>query len=857
MAKNLAGLNYDSKLNIDDLTFQNDETEKAILDRTTIVFGGRALSQPRYGIIDLINTRNIVSSETSRPLLVYASITNSVNINVSSGSAVTLNGAIVSNTVLIEDLELARKAVNDINIVYIENEIIDSPPVRKTRYNVDQYTRRIQNPVVVKVSLLSDFQNDILFPPSRRSNIVVLAIITVVQTATSELELHFDYSNSVYAFNRPWYSPVDVEHRSQLGGGTATETNPHGLTYNDLVSGNLTLYDQILDVGKILARDDVIKGVVGTPCFETILATRIMTDGTGTTTSGSRFGGLGAKFIELANYPTQITSFYLDAHKGRDIAWDHIKGTKIIVIPSPETFTSTATIWYNRVYALSPPVQVLSNNISFSQPDQTKELIVTGGIALTQLTSQFVDFDGSGPVPRNYTLYVTSSGELLKAPQPIQTPFLLDDLGTLITPISASIFGSSKISVGLAGANAVSSMEVQIKLFGRDIDDNDINETIVFSGSTWQTTTSLENPNQYILSTNVFTILTAIQVVSRTADGPNSKIQLWAELETGTTLELNKLAKVATLLWDGVAITNLKDQRAISNVIPAPYHRYYAAASMRGLGGTSPRLVYSDDFAIPLLRNTTSGSQAAIPATVRIMIASYMGILQGDIITMPNGKTLTAFDSLGSTPADIAAARTLGKFARFGSNQDTRDDMITTINYTAFSSGYSAVAETTLSDGVALVSALVLGARGNGTITTTATDYIQFVDSIGVGVSTMSGGIDAFGECFLAKHADSIDTVLPNPTVYDMTSYRTRFQSVALPISLNIYTVQIVLHGVPPLQTNIQLRMRVAGDSDPEWMPWEVIMGNGAFFTVTKSYTISKIQLEIFGKASGYSVFEV
>jgi hypothetical protein len=861
MAKNLAGLNYDSKLNIDDLTFQSDETEKAILDRTTIVFGTRALSQPRYGIIDLLNTRNIISSETSRPLLVYASITNSVNINITPGSAVTPNGSIVSNSILIEDMELARTAANDINIVFIENEIVDAPPVRKTRYNVDQYTRRIQSSEVIRVSLLSDYQNDIIFPPTRRSNIVVLAVITVVQTATSEFELHFDYSNSVYTFNRPWYSPVDIEHRSLLGGGIATETNPHGLTYNDLVSGNLTLYDQLLDVGQILARDDVVKGVCGTPCFETIEVGRVLTDDMyGTVTSASRFGGSGAKYIELASYPVKVTAFYLSNHIGRDIAFDLIPGTKLLVLPSPEALTSTATIWYNQVYALLPPVQVLSNNLSFSQPDQTKELILTGGIALSQLTNQFVDFDGSGPIPRNYTLYVTSSGDLLKSPQPIQTPIILDDIGTLITPISATIFGASKISVGLAGANPVSSMEVQIKLFGRDIDDNDINETIIFSGTTWQTTTSLENPNQYILSSNIFTVLTAIQVISRTSDGPSSKIQLWAELETGTTLELNKLAKVASLLWDGVAIKNLKDRRQISKVLPTPINRFYAASSMAGLGGTNPRLVYCEDFLTPLLRNTTAGSQTAIASTVRIKIADFHGILNGDIITMPNGKVLTAVDYIGSTPSEIETSRSFGKFLRAGSNQDTRNELITTMNYSGFSSGYSAVADTSLGDGVALVSALVLGARSNGSISTSVVlprTSIQFVDSLGVGVSVMAGGIDNYKECFLPKHANSIDTAIPNISTYDVTSYRNRYVSVALPISPSIDTVRVIIHGVPPLQTNIQLRVRIAGGTDPEWMPWEVISGDGASFTITKGYFITKIQLEIFGKASGFSVYEV
>ena len=504
MAKNLPGLNYDSRLNIDDLAFQSDETEKAILDRTTIAFGYRALSQPKYGIIDSIDPKNIVSEETSRPLLVYASVINPININITTGSAVTSNGSIVINPTLIEDFSLARTVINDINVVFIENEIIDAPPKRKTRYNVDQYTRRIQNPTVIKVALLTDYQNTILFPPTRKNNIIVIAIVTVVQnTSKLGLELQFDYTDSSYQFNRPWYSPVDIEHRSKLGSGTPTDKNIHGLAFNDLSSGNLTLYDQLLNIGSIQARDDLLKGIPGTPCYETIEASRILIDRLGILTSSSRFGGIGAQYIQLANYPVFITSFYLESHKSIDIAWDHIPGTKLIVLPNPKTFTSTAIINYNRVYSVEPPSQIFSNNLTFGQPDVTKEQILTEGLAITSLTNQFIDFDGSGPVPRNYILYLIGNGTLLKTPQPIQTPYLLDDLGTMITTIAATFYGPAKISIGLAGATAVSSMSIVIRLTGRDIDDNAIVEDITFLGTTWESTPHLENSNQYILSTNV------------------------------------------------------------------------------------------------------------------------------------------------------------------------------------------------------------------------------------------------------------------------------------------------------------------------------------------------------------------
>ena len=650
-------------------------------------------------------------------------------------------------------------------------------------------------------------------------------------------------------------------------GGIVTDNNTHGLTYNDLASGNLTLYDQLLSTGCVVAKDEDLYGVVGTPCYEEVEANRITIDIDGST-SESRFGGPGKNFIELASFPAQITAFYLSSNKSVDIAWEHVKGTKLVVLPSPETFTSTAVIEYTRVSTLETPSQIYSNNLTFGQPEQTKELLITGGLALSTLSNQFIDFDGSGSIPRRYSIYANSDGTLLKTPQPIQSPILLSDIGLMITTISASIFGSAKISIGLAGANASTSMEIVLRITGRssgqsgifpdetvDVEDTPLTEDITFSGTTWESTPYIENPNQYILSTYIYKALNTIQVISRTADGPSSKIQLWAELETGTTLELNKLAKAASVMWNGTGISELLDQRKIVKSIPNPQHRFSAAAGMLGLGGTSWKLVYSEDFANPMYRNATIGYVSAVAATVYLQIADYSRITAGDTIAFPYlSKTLTA-NAAGSGVPNRAS----GHFLIQSSNQTTRDDIILTLNDVTFASGYTAVADTTRGDNTILITAtasLLSGARGNGTVTITKSNpLVVFILDPAAG---LTGGIDAFGECFFPRHMDYIDTDLPSTSSsnYDVTSYRYRYQSRPFPIG-SVLSVKVVAHDVDAPQTNIQLRARTATGTYPTWLPWEVITGSGALFTITKSSVITKIQLQLFGKASGYSVYEV
>ena len=846
MAKNIPGLNYESKLIVSDLNFGADEIEKALLGRTAIVFGSESLSAPRYGIADQIDPKDIVVSETSRPFAVYLSTNNPLKVNVSPGTVVCRNGAIVRNPSLIEDFELSRTNINDIIILYIENEIIDSGIPRKTRFNESVPPLRVQNESFLRSDLLGNFENSVLYPPYRRENIVVICVITVAQ-APSGLELQFDYTDSLYSFNRPWYSPVDIEHRSKLGTGAVTNSNPHALSFNDLTSGNLSFYDQVLQTGCILARDDDVKGVPGSICNETLTPSRILTDNTGSITAGSKFGGVGAKYLVLAKYPTFITAFYKASHKGRAIAFDHIKGTRVVVLPTPETFTENAVIEYNEVLALAPPSAILSNTLSFSQPNAFKELVVSGGVSFTTLSNPFIDFDGSGPVPRNYRVYAKADGTLLRTPQPIQTTYLLDDLGTTLQTISASTFGPAKITIGLADALSVPTMNIQIKVFGKDVDGNSINEVLTFLGTTWTPVSlpGIETPSQWLTTSQIYASITNFQILSRTDDGPNSKIVFWAELETEVAVALNKLATVADVVWDGLAISRVVDFRKLIQTIPEIPHKFVNAAEWQGLsfGTGNPVLMASEDFTIPKLRDTTASTQAATYAAFQITISDSSQINANDTISFGFfvSKTVTAITAM--TPN-----RAIGQYLATSSEQDTRDDLVLTINDPVFNSGITAVADTATNKINCTVTSLP-GARGNIDVTEPLETYSGAIVLSGNAV----GGIDSFGETYTPRHQNRIESLIPNPSTYAVSDIRSRYLSVAIPIKSR-KKVRIVTHQSPP--TEVQVRARVCF-ANPEWLPWEVVPQTGQVFDLVKASNMTKIQLEIFGKCGGFSLFEM
>jgi len=846
MTKNIEGLNYDSKLSVDDLSFQGDTVERELLDRTRIVFGAESLTVPRFGVIDAVDPRTVTESEITRSLIVYTSTTNALQINIAPGTAVTPNGAIVRNPALLENLDLAQTNANDINIVFIENTIVDGGPIRKTRFNTDQATRRLLDDTVIRVALLANFNNATTFPPIRLANIVVLAVVVVVST-TSGNEIQIDYTNLTYDFNRPWYSPVDIEHRMMIGAGTPTSSNIHGITFGDLVSGSLTIFDQMLQTGGVLARDDALKGIPGTTCVETITAARILTDTAGTVTAKGRFGGAGATYIVLSKYPVHISAFYQSSHKGRAIAWEHIPGTRIVILPAPETFTVDSIVKYNEVFALEPPSQVVSNNITFGQPQSiTSELIITGGQQLTTMVDPSIDFDGSGSFPVVYTVYAKADGTLLRAPQPIQTSIVLEDIGITATTITANFTGPAKLRIGLANANAGSTMSITIQLTGTDDGGNVIIEDITFSGTTWvqPTIPGSESASQFVYTTNLYLTLTEIQVINRTADGPGSLVQFWSEIETETTLVANRMARAALVYWDGMAISKIMDARDIHKNIPPPVNRFEAGASFAGTGGTLPSLIATDDFVCPQLRDSTDDSQVAIAATFTITVNDYTTIQAGDSILFPTAKTIVAIVAGAPT-------RSIGEYLAGTSTLATRDDMVLTINDVTFDSGFTALGNITL-PGELTCSANTLGARGNGPVSEPIEGDISAISISGDAV----GGIDAFGESFNTRFNDCIDTSLPSIGTYDVTAIRGRYLSVPVPIDSKL-SVRVILHGVPAPQTNIQVRARYALGSSEVWVPWEVLTGDGTVFTTTQASVITKIQFEFFGKVCGFSLYEM
>ena len=844
MSKNLQGINYDTKLNIDDFKFDSDSREVDLLERTKIGFGQYTGVDPHYGIIDQLDPKDLVETDVTRPLLVRISEVDALRITVNPGVVVCPNGSICNLLSQITDFELARTNIDDVVIVFLENEIIAGGESRLSKYQVAAKTRYTQSPELLRSALLTDYNNSSLFSLTRKENIVVIAVVKVV-SGLSGTELLLDYTNNIYPFNRPWFSILDIEHRNSKGSGLVTARNPHGTTFNDLSTGEIPFYSQISGVGSILAKDTDLKGRAGYACVEQIDISRYQTDPDGSITGESRFGGMGARYFLLANHPTSVSAMHVADHKSRALAFDWIKGTRIVVLQPTEitdtdsTTYTTSTIYYNRVNALEIPQFINGNKITFGQPNVENEFIVSGGLSYGTLPNTTVEFEGTGPVARKFKVYLNDTGDLIKFPQILQNTILLDSVGGDYVSLDVNQFGPAQLAIALADAVSSANLKVTIRVFGTNTSDVVISEDLTFDSS-WVNTIlpNVENLQNILKTENVFNTITGFQVIERVSDGAASKIIIYAEVESGTAQRLNNLALVANVDWDGLSIGNVRDERTIKTYYPGCSYKYEGAASLQYIGTYNHLL--TEEYVSPRYNEVAPADQAGTAASTFISFSD--DVSNGDWIDLteiPMEKRLVA---VASNPS-----RALGEFQR-GTASQTRDDIISTINNLAFNSGYTATADTA-SNRLKLTKN-VIGNAGN----TELDLFVTITGAIAI-EGNVSGGYDTFGEAVIPHHYDELNSAIPMISTYEVSYIRNRYMSRAIPIKLK-QNVRILLHGARAPFTQVQLRYRISNEKI-DWQPWQVATIISPLITVTSPLNITKIQVQVFGKFDGFSLYEV
>lgn len=544
-------INYPVPITIDLVAEAQTWVDDAIIDRTRFTTG--MLTSPYgYGIIDSRDPATSVSGSTRPFTVTPASL--DATVNLQGGSVVFGNGELVTLP-NIASIGVPTTYAGERHVFYLQFVEEGHDPVLGDDDVLTYSWIGPPDDVTKYLRIARKVDYDLIPVTTRREQTIALAILTPTTT-----QVGVDMTRAQSSEVRPWASPVDIWHRSQVGTGAVTTTNPHGMTVSDLsVSAGSTLYDFMLPHGIVIAKDTGVAGVPGTLCSETIPALGIIADVTGSVT-----GYAGAYYFQTSKFPNQILKCVDAATKAIVLAAVQIPHKNILFFLPFDEWTTGMDVYieYASVDACSPPATLGGLTFPAVNPG-VNEVVVAGGVQVPSVLSG-VGFGNMGPYPFNATVYLGSDGYLQTIPETLKCDIALSAVvGS--QNLEAQPRLPTRLRVGLRNAVANPALDVKIDITGtRDGDGLQVTETVAF-GASWSgaiTPATAENPNQWVYTDTVFSDVLSWSVPTRVSDGPASAITIQAVYDPNS-LDLANSLPVSRVFWDGTKIADVLDLRPL------------------------------------------------------------------------------------------------------------------------------------------------------------------------------------------------------------------------------------------------------------------------------------------------------
>ena len=559
-------------------------------------FTWRQAINSSYGVVDFTGDPAISPFSTDRPLNVSVSVINPLTIDIAQGYAITPSHQLIVIDSSIPTIPLPDLTTDKTYVIAVEYKLLPSDQTTLNRMK-DPVEVRLERPSntpygdepstlsqAVTITTLTDYYNPALFSDERKQNIIIIAIVTsTTDPITGQLSITVDMTRNSYGLNRPWFSTIDVEHRSKKGSGVVTDNNPHAMEIQDLSSGGFTLYEQYNSRGGVEAKDLIYYGYPGSICYELLTVNRFEIDYTGTITTPEGEVPLAGKyFARLSKQPVRVGSLYQQEQVWNSIPYYWIPGTRIIILGSledPLSYAKSLVLEYFSVEALSPPAETTQGLTSFTvqQPVQNQEFIVSNGRALTVLAQTSLSLSTMlGPLKKSYQIMCDGAGSLLISPQPLMSSIKVADItGVAQYTINQSPVGGYgvPITIGLTGVDEGTapvgySLNLKLKINGLSETNATIEEDVIFKASQWKENefTDREEPLQFITTKQKFAFVNYVKSMNSSSDpdnsGTNSAISLWANILDSKYNQA--YANVASFFWNGSTATKIKDERLVS-----------------------------------------------------------------------------------------------------------------------------------------------------------------------------------------------------------------------------------------------------------------------------------------------------
>jgi len=635
---NIPTLEFSIRHALDGDSWQAGIYNEEFVQRLKLLFGHPDyFTTSAFGVVAPANP-TAATAGSAYPLVVSRNSTpQALTVDVNPGLAVTKSGLWILLSDYVRQVNLADTSPWVPNVVYLAYSL-QSAPLQQNDFEewVTPIEARIgDNPsisgipdlltpesVQVRVATVETY---VAFPDNVKEDFVPLAIVTVQviidpSTGATSTSLSIDHTRDSYVWNRPWFSAVDIEHRSMLGSGVQSNNNIHAIGEDEVTAGGLTPSQLALDHGMIVGRSKSFEKIPGYRCTSSVPTLQLKTDNA----NGTATGYPSKKYAELPAYPVRLGKVW-DEDTASELGALPVPNTNLVVFPSEIPASQTGvSFYYTRVQACEPPIG--TNEVAFitSNPLE-EEVIIAGGLSHQLLANVQEPFSDAYKFPMRYELYVDKSGNLRKTPQVVYCWKRLEGW-TQDTP-EITQFGPAKLVVGLADASGsvAPAMSVKIHLYGKNAAGASIDEVFTFTGATWTTFTipSLTIPVGALqAATQLFDSIDNVVIDERLNDGPNSAIIIWAAHNPFDTYDnLNDACHVAEVMWDGFRMANIFDKRIIETTRRDHLAGDIGKLEMRALtnllvGGC--QTVYVEDFRRPeyhILEDSATNFASTDPIT--------------------------------------------------------------------------------------------------------------------------------------------------------------------------------------------------------------------------------------------------
>jgi hypothetical protein len=482
-------------------------------------------------------------------------------LNVAPGIAVTPSGHRVWLSSTVVGIAPASVDAEAQNVVTIKHYTIDGgnqynpygSPVASQRVRPAESARIVCYTITQWTALEAAIKDDS----------VPLAVVSVQVSSTGSKTLVVTHSRSSYTWLRPWFSPVDIRHRTAVGSGTVSNTNPHGNSLNDFQVGDWLIPALTRHIGVVIAREG-LPGIPGTLCTTSVLAGSILTDdGSGTVT-----GVPGSKYIRLDYYPVALGSVVGDP-SDVEFAFAILPRTNIIYQPSGVYVvpaSTNLTVRAVRVTALEPPATVSPTQFVAATPGTGEAVIANGKIYVTDSALTLTDTLGDvGPIPMAYRLFLANAA-IVKNPQVLICRTKLSDMATGITPTITPL-GPGRVIVALDGAAAGPTLDVRIRVTGIDDATGASGSELLTFDSTWSAPPSLPYAAtweaQFKKTSIRFRSVTSVSLELATNAGASAAMAAWVHMDPAYVPALAYSCPAAAIQWDGTRISALHDMRPV------------------------------------------------------------------------------------------------------------------------------------------------------------------------------------------------------------------------------------------------------------------------------------------------------